>query len=82
MRDLIERGFEVAVVRDATAGARLPGADTYEAALINFRMIASSVPTTEDVVAQLGRVAAHAQRKRCSQCTGLRGVAGPQPRQA
>ena len=36
MRDLIERGFEVAVVRDATAGARLPGADSYEAALINF----------------------------------------------
>ena len=60
MRDLIERGFEVAVVKDATAAAVLPGVDVYGAAVINFRMIASSVPTTEDVVAQLRGVPAHA----------------------
>jgi len=60
MRDLIEGGFEVAVVKDATAAAVLPGVDVYGAAVINFRMIASSVPTTEEVVAQLAGVGAHA----------------------
>ncbi len=50
MRDLIENGFEVAVVKDATAGAILPDMDAYEAALINFRMIASHVFTTKEVV--------------------------------
>ncbi len=53
MRELLEQGFEVEVVKDATAGAQLPGADAYAAALINFRMIASAVPTTEEVVAEL-----------------------------
>jgi hypothetical protein len=41
MRDLIEDGFEVAIAKDATAGAVLPKGDAYEAALLNFRMIAS-----------------------------------------
>ena len=53
MRELIENGFEVAVVKDATAGAILPGMNSYEAALINFRMIASHVFTTEEIIAQL-----------------------------
>ena len=53
MRELIEQGFEVAVVKDATAGAQLPGGDFYQAALLNFRMIASSVQTTSEVVGQL-----------------------------
>lgn len=53
MRELIENGFEVAVVKDATAGAILPGMNSYEAALINFRMIASHVFTTEEVIAQI-----------------------------
>jgi nicotinamidase-related amidase len=44
---LRKHGFEVAVVKDATAGAILPGMNAYEAALINFRMIASHVFTTE-----------------------------------
>jgi nicotinamidase-related amidase len=42
MRDLIESGFRVAVVKDATA-AILPGLNGYEAALVNFQMIASHV---------------------------------------
>ena len=50
LRELTEQGFEVAVVKDATAGAQLPGGDFYEAALLNFRMIASSVPTTDEAV--------------------------------
>jgi nicotinamidase-related amidase len=53
MRELLEQGFEVEVVKDATAGAILPGADAYAGAVINFRMMASAVPTTEEVVAQL-----------------------------
>ena len=53
MRELIEQGFEVLVVRDATAGAQLPGGDFYQAAILNFRMIANSVQTTDEVVAQL-----------------------------
>jgi nicotinamidase-related amidase len=53
MRDLIEDGFEVAIAKDATAGALLPKGDAYEAALLNFRMIASSVQTTDELAAQL-----------------------------
>ena len=50
LRELIEQGFEVCVVKDATAGAQLPGGDFYNAALLNFRMIASAVRTTGEVV--------------------------------
>ena len=51
MRELIERGFEVAVVKDATAGARHPElGDGYKAALINFGYIANAVLSTDEVV--------------------------------
>ena len=50
LRELTEQGFEVAVVKDATAGAQLPGGDFYQAALLNFRMIASAVMTTDETV--------------------------------
>jgi nicotinamidase-related amidase len=53
MRELIENGFEVAVVKDATAAAILPGMNGYEAALTNFRMIASHVFTTEEIIMEL-----------------------------
>ena len=53
MRELVENGFEVAVVKDATAAAILPGINGYEAALTNFRMIASHVYTTQEVVMEL-----------------------------
>jgi len=53
LRALVENGFEVAVVKDATAGAILPGMNAYEAALVNFRMIASHVFTTEEVVNEI-----------------------------
>ena len=46
-------GFEIAIARDATACAVLPKGDAHEAALLNFRMIASSVQTTDELVAQL-----------------------------
>ena len=51
MRELIDRGFEVAVVKDATAGARHPElGDGYKAALINFGYIANAVLSTDEAV--------------------------------
>lgn len=50
MRELMEQGFEVAVIKDATAAAILPEGDGYLAALTNFRFIANAVWTTEEVV--------------------------------
>jgi nicotinamidase-related amidase len=48
LRELLEEGFEVAVVNDATASAILPGMNGAEAALTNFKMLASKVYTTEE----------------------------------
>lgn len=54
MRQLTEDGFEVAVVKDATAGPQHPElGDGYAAALINFAYIASQVLTTEEAVAEM-----------------------------
>ncbi|MBI4573019.1 MAG: isochorismatase family protein, partial [candidate division NC10 bacterium] len=50
MRELLERGFEVAVVKDATAAARHPElGDGYKAALVNFGFIANAVLSTDEV---------------------------------
>ena len=57
MRELLEQGFEVAVVKDATAAAIVPEGDGYAAALVNFRFIANAVWTTEEAkiaMSQLG----------------------------
>lgn len=53
MRDLVESGFKVSVVKDATAAAILPGLNGYEAALVNFQMIASHVFTTKEIVTEI-----------------------------
>ncbi|MFJ3486054.1 cysteine hydrolase family protein [Pseudomonas sp. NPDC090202] len=53
LRDLVEQGFEVAVVRDATAGPRMPEGDGYHAALINYRFIANALWTTAQVLERL-----------------------------
>jgi biuret amidohydrolase len=50
MRELLEQGFEVVVVADATAAAKLPGYDGYEAAFVNYRMMASDVWSTAETV--------------------------------
>ncbi|GHF31271.1 isochorismatase [Kordiimonas sediminis] len=57
MRALVEEGFEVMVVTDATAAAQVPGYDGYEAAKINFRMIASHVAETDATVAAMKKAA-------------------------
>ena len=54
LRELLETGFEVAVVRDATAAAKIPDGDGYLAALTNFRFIANAVWSTDEAIAQLG----------------------------
>ena len=61
LREMLEQGFEVAVVKDATAGARHPDlGDGYQAALVNFGYIANEVVTTEEIVRRLKETARQA----------------------
>ncbi len=53
MRELLENGFEVAVVADATASAKLPDLNGNQAAFTNFAMLASKVYKTSDFVTAL-----------------------------
>lgn len=53
MRELVEQGFEVAVVSDATAAAQVEEGDGYQAAVVNFRYIAGTVWTTKEAVAKI-----------------------------
>ena len=50
LRALLEAGFEVAVVRDATAAAIIPDGNGYEAAMVNFRFMANTVWTTDEAI--------------------------------
>lgn len=52
LHGLSERGFEVAVVSDATAAAELPEGDGYPAAIANFRYIANALWNTDEAVAR------------------------------
>ena len=55
LRELLEQGFEVIVVKDATAGARHPElGDGYKAALINFGYIANAVVSTDEIESAMG----------------------------
>ncbi len=61
LRELLERGFEVAVVKNATAGARHPDlGDGYQSALVNYGYIANEVVTTEEIVSRLKETAGQA----------------------
>ena len=51
--ELLEQGFEVAVVRDATAAAKLPEGDGYLAAITNFRYVANDLWTTAEAVEKI-----------------------------
>jgi len=53
MRELLEQGFEVAVVSDATAAAIVEEGNGYEASLVNFRFIANTVWTTKEAVRKI-----------------------------
>ncbi|MBW4528899.1 MAG: cysteine hydrolase [Phormidium tanganyikae FI6-MK23] len=51
LRDLIEQGFEVLIVKDATAAPQHPDlGDGYKAALINFGYLANAVLSTDEAV--------------------------------
>lgn len=55
LRELLEQGFEVAVVKDATAAPRHPEiGDGYTAAVINYGFLANAVLTTDDAVKAMG----------------------------
>ena len=55
LREFIEQGFEVAVVKDATAGPRHPvWGDGYQAAMINYQFLAHAVLSTDEVLARMG----------------------------
>ena len=64
LRELLEQGFEVAVVKDGTAAAKLPDYDGYKAALVNYRFIANAVWTTEEVKQALAKM------NPCNPCGG------------
>jgi nicotinamidase-related amidase len=54
LRELIEQGFEVAVVKDATAGPRHPDlGDGYKAAVVNYNFVANAVLTTDEAVSAM-----------------------------
>jgi len=55
LRELLEQGFEVAVVKDATAAPRHPElGDGYKAAIVNYGFLANEVLTTKEVLGRLG----------------------------
>lgn len=52
LRDLLEQGFDVTVIKDATAAAKSPElGDGYASALTNFGFLAGAVKTTAEVLA-------------------------------
>jgi nicotinamidase-related amidase len=53
MRELLEQGFEVAVITDATAAAKVPDGNGYAAAMTNFRFMANATWTTAEAIAAL-----------------------------
>jgi nicotinamidase-related amidase len=53
LRELLEQGFEVAVVTDGTAAAKFPELDGYKAAMTNFRFIANDLLTTDEAVQEM-----------------------------
>jgi nicotinamidase-related amidase len=54
LRELLENGFEVTVVKDATAAAVHPElGNGYDAALVNFAFLANAVVTTDEAVGLL-----------------------------
>lgn len=61
LRELLEQGFEVAVVGDATAGAVVEEGDGYQAATVKFRFLANAVWSTEEAVHHLTEAASAAR---------------------
>jgi nicotinamidase-related amidase len=81
LRELLEEGFEIAVVKDATAAAQAPGLDGYAAALVNFRFLASAVWSTQEAVAAMQLpVASAGKATGASASTGASKIVGDETR--
>lgn len=50
MRELVEQGFEVAVIHDATAA---PGMDAYNAGKLNFGLLSSGSWTAKEAAEKM-----------------------------
>ena len=59
MRDLIESGFEVAMVSDAVAAGVNDVGDGYEAAMTNWRFMCNAVWTTEEAIEKMKAAATY-----------------------
>lgn len=71
MRDFIEHGFQVAMVRDATAGMLNNEGDGYQAAMVNWLFLAHAVWTTEEAIAAMQSAApSHDAKPRSSLLKG------------
>jgi nicotinamidase-related amidase len=57
LREFLEQGFEVAVVKDATAAAIVEEGDGYQSALVNFRFLANAVWTTREALEAIAAAA-------------------------
>ena len=56
LRELLEQGFEVAVVKDATAGPRHPEwGNGYTAAMINYAFLAHALLSTDETIKAMER---------------------------
>ena len=54
LRELVEQGFEVAVIKDATAGPRHPvWGDGYQAAMTNYQFLAHAVLSTDQAISDM-----------------------------
>jgi len=64
MRELMEDGFEVSIVGDATASAIIPGLDGNQAAQTNFRFISSHVYKTSEMAGAIAKAKADGTLKK------------------
>jgi nicotinamidase-related amidase len=57
VRDILEYGFEIAVVRDAIAGPKNDEGDGYAAAMTNYRFITNAMWTTKEAITKINALA-------------------------
>lgn len=53
LRELIALNFEVAVILDAIAGAKIPEGDSYKSAMTTFKYLASEILNTQDFIKRM-----------------------------
>lgn len=53
LRELVSLNFEVTVITDAIAGAKIPEGDSYASALTSFRYLAGEILSTQDFIQRM-----------------------------